>query len=239
MAKPATEAAFSLTRRGEATPVAGSFSWSGNTMTFRPADPLAEGTDYAAKVSTAARDAAGNALGAEKAWDFRTIVSVTAFPAATVLQAGTLRSGGAGQLASDDNSYYNVNSTPNGTRTSSWYGSFAGVSKALRSLKLTYRGKNSATCTQTLALWRWTTSSWVTLDSRSVGSTEVQVEGTPTESLANYVNGSAGDGELRARVRCTRSSSGFYSSGDLLRLDYKRPQPPCSRPRSFGPNALR
>lgn len=140
-----------------------------------------------------------------------------------MIQSGSLRSGGYAQLASDDNSYYNVNSTTSGTRATAWYGRFAAVPNALKSLKLTYKGKNSRSCTQTLALWRWTTSSWVGLDSRTVGTTEVQIEKTPTGTLADYVSGSSGDGEVRARVRCTRSSSGFYSSGDLMKVLFERP----------------
>ncbi|HLL86947.1 MAG TPA: hypothetical protein VK387_06520, partial [Thermoleophilaceae bacterium] len=122
----------------------------------------------------------------------------------------------------DDDSYYEVNSTASGTRTSSWYGRFPGVSNALKSLKLTYKGKASATCTQTVALYRWTTASWVSLDSRSVGTTEVLVDKSPTGTLGDYVSGTSGDGEVRARVRCTRTSV-FYSRGDLMRLTHDRP----------------
>ena len=76
---------------------------------------------------------------------------------------------------------------------------------------------------QTLPLWRWTTSSWVSLDSRSVGTTEVQVDKTPTGTLADYVSGASGDGEVRARVRCTRTSSPFYKRGGLMQIAYERP----------------
>lgn len=145
---------------------------------------LAQAADYNATVSTAARDAGGNALASEKTWTFKTLATLPTFPSATVIQSGSLRSGGYAQLASDDNSYYNVNSTTSGTRATAWYGRFAAVPNALKSLKLTYKGKNSRSCTQTLALWRWTTSSWVGLDSRTVGTTEVQIEKTPTGTLA-------------------------------------------------------
>ena len=40
-----------------------------------------------------------------------------------------------------------------GTPTSSWYGRFSGVSNSLKTLKVTYKGKSSATCTQSLSLW--------------------------------------------------------------------------------------
>ncbi len=222
MDRAATEAAFSLVR-SDGAPVAGTFSWSANTMTLRPSAPLAQGAAYTAKVSGTAKDAAGNALGTDRAWSFKTLASLTALPSATVIQTGSLRGGGPAQLTADDNSYYHVNSTTSGTRTTAWYGRLTGVSNGLKSLKLTYKGKSSQSCTQTLAVWRWTTSSWVGLDSRTVGTAEVQVDRAPTGALADYVSGTSGDGEVRVRVRCTRTSSGFYASGDLLRAVYERP----------------
>jgi hypothetical protein len=91
-------------------------------------------------------------------------------------------------------------------------------------LKISYKGKNSQSCTQRVSIWRWTTSSWVQLDSRSVGTTEVLIADlVPTGTLADYVSGSSGDGELRVRVRCTRSTGSFFSSGDLMKIVYNRP----------------
>jgi hypothetical protein len=45
----------------------------------------------------------------------------------------------------------------------------------------------------------------------------------PGGTLANYVSGATGDGELRVRVRCTRGYWSFFASGDLLRIAYDRP----------------
>lgn len=177
-----------------------------------------------------AKDAGGNALAADKTWSFATssFVAAVAFPNATAIEpgGGTLRSGTAANLSSDDNRFYEVNSTTSGTKTSSWYGSFAAVSNGLRNLKVSYRGKNSRSCTQTVAIWRWTDSTWVQLDSRSVGTTEVAISNlAPGGTLADYVSGTSGDGEVRVRARCTRSSgsSSFYASGDLMKLDFERP----------------
>jgi subtilisin len=220
MDRTATEAAFSLTRDSDGTRLSGTFSWSGDTMTFRPSTALAQGTRHTAKVGTSARDAAGNALEADRTWSFRTIA--VANPYATVIDAGSLRAGSYTRLRADDDVFYEVNSTSSGTRTASWYGRFSGVSNALKSLRLTYKGKSSASCNQTVAIWRWTTSSWVSLDSRTVGTTEALIDKSPSGTLADYVSGSSGDGELRARVRCTRSS-GFFTRGDLMRITYDRP----------------
>jgi hypothetical protein len=150
--------------------------------------------------------------------------TVTAFPSSTVIQTGTLRGGSAANLNADDDSFYEVNSTTSGTRTTSWYAAFTGVSNSLSNLRITYKGKNSLSCTQTVSVWRWTTSSWVQLDSRSVGTTEVLIADlAPTGTLADYVSGTSGDGELRVRIRCTTSVGNFFSSGDLARIVYDRP----------------
>ncbi len=222
MDRSAAEAAFALVRTSDGARVSGSYSWSANTMTFRPGAPLSHGEEYTATVAAGARDTAGNTLSAEKAWSFRTLASVTAYPSATILQSGSLRSGGYAQLGSDDNAYYSVNSTTSGTRTGSWYGKVTGVSNNLGSLAVSYKGKSSRSCNQTVSLWRWTTSSWVVLDSRAVSTTEVPVDKALTSGLSDYVSGTSGDGEVRLRVRCT-SSSWFYSSADAARIVFERP----------------
>ena len=223
MDEPATADAFSLVCASDGSRVSGTFSWSANTLIFRPAAPLDPATWYTARVSTVDRDSAGNPLDAEKAWSFRTLATVTAFPTRAVIEAGTNRSGGYSALRSNDKSYFALNSTTSGMRKSSWYGRFTRVSNALRTLQVTFRGKSSAACTQSLGIWSWTASRWVSLGSRSVGATEVQVDKAPSGRLADYVSGASGDGELRIRAHCTRTASSFYTSGDLLRLVYERP----------------
>jgi serine protease AprX len=224
METTATQAAFTLMKSSDATSVAGAFSWSGNTMIFNPSGELAKGAEYTAKVTTGAKDKAGNAL-AERVWTFTvtTLTTVTATPGSTTVQSGTHRGGSASSLGSDNNVFYEVNSTTSNTKTTSWYGTFTDVSNDLSNLKVTYSGKNSASCTQTMAIWRWTDSTWVQLDSRSVGGTEVLVaDRAPSAAAADYVNGTSGNGDVRVRIRCTRSSwlSSFYASGDLLKIVY-------------------
>lgn len=51
--------------------VSGSFSWSGNTMTFTPSS-LAYGTTYEVTIGTGAMDSAGNPLGSPYSWEFTT-----------------------------------------------------------------------------------------------------------------------------------------------------------------------
>ncbi|MDQ3991707.1 MAG: hypothetical protein M3245_05300, partial [Actinomycetota bacterium] len=159
---------------------------------------------------------------AQKAWSFTTWRSVFRYPFATRIETGAYRSGSHSRLAADDNLHYEVRSTTSGTRTSSWYGRFSGVTNALKSLRVAYRGRNSLSCGQTVSIWRWTTNSWVQLDSRSVGATEVLVDKTVDGAPADYVSGTTGDGEVRVRVRCTKRSA-FYSRGDLMKVTFTRP----------------
>ena len=149
---------------------------------------------------------------------------VTATPTATTILAGTPRFGSAASLASNDDSYFEANSTTSGQKTTEWYGSFTGVTNSLSNLRVSYAGKNSRSCTQTVAIWNWNNNSWVQLDSRTVGTTEVSIANlVPGGTLSRYVSGTTGDGELRVRVRCRVSGVPFFSSGDLLQIAYQRP----------------
>ena len=218
------EAAFSLAPSAQQTsPVAGTFAWNGNAMTFRPSAPLGTGTPYTAVVRTGATDAAGNSLAGEVVWSFTTLYVSTVSPAATVLETGALRGGGATNLGSDDNQYYEVNSTTSRPRTTAWYGRFMTVPNSLSNLKVAYKGKNSRSCTQRLYLRRWTDNAWVPLDGRSVGSTELHIQVYPPGNAADYVSGTTGEGKLQFRVQCTRSAGSFYASADLMQVSFNHP----------------
>lgn len=150
--------------------------------------------------------------------------TATAVPDSTTVITGSLRGGTAASLASDDDSFYEVNSNLSSKRTTSWRASFLSVPNGLTDLRITYTGMNSRACTQTIAAWRWTTHKWVVLDSRTVGTTEVVVTDlVPPGSPGDFVSGTSGNGELRMRVLCWTRSGAFFASGDLLRLVYNRP----------------
>ena len=86
---------------------------------------------------------------------------------------------------------------------------------------MSYSGRNSRSCTQTVALWRWTDSTWVQLGSRAVGTTEVTITDlAATGALADYVSGVTGNGEARVRIRCRTTGGTFFASGDLLSITY-------------------
>ncbi|MGE5531291.1 MAG: Ig-like domain-containing protein [Bacteroidota bacterium] len=84
-----TEGAFSLKIAGSSTPVTGSFSWSGNELSFTPAGPLAPATTYRASVTTAAQSSGGTALGAAFSWDFRTSAAPIGVAAVAAVATGT------------------------------------------------------------------------------------------------------------------------------------------------------
>lgn len=87
MNQPSAQGAFILTSSGNNSPVGGSFSWNGTTMTFDPVANLAPDTQYTAAVTTAARDQNGNPLGAEVRWSFRTAASSRPLPPTTTTTA--------------------------------------------------------------------------------------------------------------------------------------------------------
>jgi subtilisin len=222
MDRASAQAAFSLRRTSDGAAVAGSFSWSGNTMTFRPSTALVQGTGYTAGVGTGAVDPAGNGLAADRVSSFQTIATLIAYPFASVIESGTLRAGSHTRLTADDDAYYEVNSTTSSTRTAAWYGVTGGVGNGLGSLRIAYKGRNSTTCNQTVSIWNWATGGWAQIDSRSVGGTEALVDRAIAGTLADYVSGTSGDGEVRVRVRCTHGSSSFYARADLLRVTYTK-----------------
>jgi hypothetical protein len=84
-----TEGAFSLKIAGSLTPIAGSFGWSGNELSFTPSGPLAPATTYRASITTAAQSSGGTALGAAFSWDFRTGAAPTGVAAVTAVATGT------------------------------------------------------------------------------------------------------------------------------------------------------
>ena len=147
-------------------------------------------------------------------------VRVTAAPSAVHARDRHPAGGTFAGLAADDNVLYRVNSTTSATRTTSWYGRFTGVPAGITSLSATYRGSNSRSCTQTIAVWRWTDSTWQTVNSVSQGTTETtRANLVPTGAAANYVSG----GEVRVRVRCTTTAGTFIASGELLQVTYEAP----------------
>ena len=225
MDRASSEASFWLAR-SDGAPVSGSFTWSGSTMTFRPSVPLVADASYQARVAATARDVAGNPLAAERVWQFSTAAPTTTATIAPVevrITKGSLAGGTLGALAADDGSFYRLNSTTSSTFAADWYGRFTQVPNAATSLQVDYVGSNSRSCSQKVSIWRWTTSSWVSLDTRSVGTTEVGLTRSPSGALGDHVSGPSGPGEIRVRIRCTTGSGRFVTSTDRLSVTYSVP----------------
>jgi hypothetical protein len=141
----------------------------------------------------------------------------TLFPSAFAIESGGLVGGTVASLNADDDNYLVVRRPKAGT-SAVWTGTFTGVDNAAGSLAVTYRGKASATCTQVVSIFRWPDSTWVQLDTRSVGTSEVLVADlSPPGPVADFVSGTTGAGDVRVRVSCTGSTA-FTVSADLLTL---------------------
>ena len=178
-------------------------------------------------MTTAAKDAAGNALAAAKSWSFTvaaaTSTTTTAAPYTTAIYYGSVRSGDHTRLATNDDLYFAVNSTTSGTRAADWYGRVRGVANAVTGLRVVYSGKASATCDQSIYVYNWATGVWARIDARSVAATEVEVSAAVGGTLADYVSGASGDGDVAVRVRCTRSDGvSFFTSSDLLHVAFTK-----------------
>lgn len=158
------------------------------------------------------------------------ITAVTDFPESIGVNIGALVGGNASRLRADDNNYLRVGSARTGTtgaHVSSWVGRFLAVRNDLQDLRVTYKGKNTRNCSQSVAIRRWTTNTWVQLNSRSVGTTEVAIRNlVPPGSAADFVSNTSGTGTVSIRVRCQAGGGSFVARGDLLKLDYRLPGDP-------------
>jgi hypothetical protein len=114
-----------------------------------------------------------------------------------------------------DGATYQVDST---WGWSSWYGRFAGVPKSIRSLSITYTGSTSAECNQALVVYNTTYGVWLSVDTRTVGSTPVTTTATVGGTVSSYVSDT---GDVLVGVQCISPyGSPFYVSGDLLQITY-------------------
>jgi len=152
---------------------------------------------------------------------FVTLTNVTRAPASVTITSGSLRSGGVSNLGSNNGSYYQVNSTTSGTRTSTWYGSFTGVSSSLANLRVTYSGLQSRAVSQNIEIFRWSDNTWVGLDSRTVSTTEIVISNLAAAGAAgNYVSSG---GQVRVRVRSVGTSISFFTVADFMQIRFDQP----------------
>ena len=176
-------------------------------------------------------DAAGNTA-TDVDHSFQTGGSFSYVPSATTITSGSLRSGTYLNLATNNASYYVLNSTTIGTRITDWYGSvtISQVPSSISKLTVTYDGKYSRTTTQTLHLYNWITSAWVQIDSRSVGTSDVTVTNVQI-SPANYISTS---GVIRLRVLGTGGTKNYTCSGDFMQFTVEATGSIISKPGISG-----
>lgn len=209
------EASNSLVEYGLTTSYGSSASNATNVTSHSiPLSGLSGNTLYHYRVKSS--DAAGNTATSVD-HSFQTGGSTDYVPTATTILAGSLASGSFANLSTDNESYYQVNSTTSGTpRVTDWYAS-ATISEAPASISkliTTYNGDYSRnSTTQTLYLFNWSTSTWTQIDSQTVGTTDVTVTNTQLAS-SNFISAT---GEIRLRVRGTRTSTqSFIGRGDFV-----------------------
>ncbi len=143
------------------------------------------------------------------------------FPAGVTVISGSSPTGNAASLDSIDGSYYALQSRF--FSAPSWYGTFSVASNA-SDLKVTYSGKSSRSCTLSLALYRWTTGTWVSAGSSViVGPSPVTLDDAAPSSTIPAAELQS-SGQVRVRASCSSiafSFSSFTLSSDLLQLSYR------------------
>jgi subtilisin family serine protease len=147
---------------------------------------------------------------------FQTGATTTYVASSTTIQSGTLNAGSFSNLATNNASYYVVNSTTTGTRTADWYGSvtISQTPSSVTKLTLTYDGHNSRSRTQLLYLYNWVSATWTQIDSRTVTTTDVTITNVQT-SPANFISSA---GAIRLRVFSTGGSRNYTCSGDFMQF---------------------
>jgi len=180
-----------------------------------PLTGLSENTVYHYRVKST--DAAGNTATSVD-HSFQTGGSTNYVPTATTILAGSLASGSFSNLSTNNESYYQVNSTTSNPRITDWYASVV-ISEAPASvskLVTTYNGDyTKSNTTQTLYLFNWSTATWTQIDSQVVGTADVTITNTQV-TPANFLSPT---GEVRLRVRGSRSSNqSFIGRGDFVQF---------------------
>jgi len=137
-------------------------------------------------------------------------------PTSSTILSGTINSGTFSNLATNNSSYILTNSTTSGTRILNWYGStiISQSPASVTKLTVNYDGKNSASKTQVLYLYNWSTSTWTQIDSRTVSTSDVVITNIQT-SPANFISSI---GEIRLRVYSTGGTKNYTCSGDWMQF---------------------
>ncbi|MSR48371.1 MAG: peptidase S8 [Planctomycetes bacterium] len=131
----------------------------------------------------------------------------------TILQ-GSNYSGGLSNLATSDDGRLEIAAAKaSKDYYCDWYGStVATYSGTLSSVEVKLESNYTSSSTCTVYLWNWTSSTWVSIGSTSLGTTDTTTTFT-VASPAAYVSGT---GEIRARSYGTRRGKTFRHRTDQL-----------------------
>jgi hypothetical protein len=143
------------------------------------------------------------------------------FPTAVTIVSGSNPSGSATNLSGIDGAFYSLRSPFLGGP--SWYGTF-GVASNASDFKVTYNGSSSRTCTLSLAIYRWTTGTWVAAGSSvPVGTSAVTLANASPSATIPPADFRSAAGQVRVRASCSGgfSFTSFTLSSDLLQLSYR------------------
>lgn len=162
------------------------------------------------------------------------ILTETLPASAITMLNGTVTGGSAASLAADDGARLSVASVKSGRHWTDWYGSVV-LGHPPTKLTVTYNGSYSASRTQTLSLWNFSTSAWTQVDQATVGTTDV-TRAYVTTSPAAYVSASR---EVRLRVMGSRTTGAYTCYGDLMTFtyDYEQGTTPGGRSSASPPLA--
>lgn len=123
-------------------------------------------------------------------------------------------------LQANDNLFFQVNGTSTQPRETQWRAQFTNVPATLTNLRFNVRDKCSGLSTRTIEIFDVVSGTWVVLDQRSLGGSEILLVLTPPGSASRYVDAS---GVLSVRLRTVRSGSLQRHRTDLLQAQYDVP----------------
>ncbi len=161
----------------------------------------------------------------------------TYYPSSVTMLTGTVGGGSYASLGADDGGYLQVNGGKVGKKfATDWYGRMV-VAETPISLTVDYNGHYSASGTQTLYLYNFSTSAWSQIDAATVGTSDV----TRTCVISSPAAFVSATGEIRARVYRGSASRTYNCYGDLLSvtIEYQGAAKlaAANPPRDDGPGA--
>jgi chitodextrinase len=143
-----------------------------------------------------------------------------ASPSSVTLYSGSVYSGTVADLASSNGVFLKISSTATSAPVADWYGWVSSVPTTAKNLSVTYVGKSTATCNQTVRIYNWEYGRWDALDTRSVGTELVTVTATPSGPPIDYNSSLTGSGAVAVRVTCSGPAAQFRTVADLMRITY-------------------